>query len=417
MTRSLGLWLYLLLARRGSPAPQPPALPAPDRPGATDADLVWFHVDAGGTLPSLAHLARQMARARPGLAFLVTAPDVAPALDGFPAGSIGLPQPPDHLPDLQRFFDRYRPSIVCVTGLSLPPALIHLAGRRGLPLVLADLHLAPAARRPWRWRRRMFGALLGRFDTILARDSDSVRLVRALLRREIAVEVTGRIEETTAPLKHSEAERAELAELMQARPVWLAAACPPAEERAVIDAHARALRHAHRILLILAPSEPSRAPALIERLTAEGMTFGQRSREDEPEEDMQVFLADTEGEMGLWYRLAPVSFMGGTLREGGTGRNPIEPAALGSAILHGPFPGPYPEAYARLAEAQATRRVMDEDGLALAVTELIAPDKAAVLAHNAWAASSGGAEVTERVMQALFQRMDAARAARAGAAA
>lgn len=256
----------------------------------------------------------------------------------------------------------------------------------------------------------MAAALLSCFDLILARDEDSAAALRASVRQKLPIKVTGRIEETTEPLRHSEAEREDLAEILQARPVWLAAACPPGEEDAVLAAHSRALRHAHRMLLILAPSHPARAQHLRERLKAEGLTVAVRSRDEDPEDDVQVLIADSEGEMGLWYRLAPVTYMGGTLSEGGTGRNPIEPAALGSAILHGPNPGPYPEAYARLGEAAAARRVGDAAGLAEAVTDLIAPDKAALLAHNAWAASSGGAEVTERVMQMLFALMDSANA-------
>ena len=94
--------------------------------------------------------------------------------------------------------------------------------------------------------------------------------------------------------------------------------------------------------------------------------------------------------------------MGGTLTEGGTGRNPFEPAALGSAILHGPHPGPYPAAYARLSAAVAARKVMNAGQLADAVADLIAPDKAATLAHNAWAISSGGAEVAEHVVEVIL---------------
>ena len=75
------------------------------------------------------------------------------------------------------------------------------------------------------------------------------------------------------------------------------------------------------------------------------------------------------------------------------------------AILHGPHPGPYPDAYARLDEARATRRVETPAALADAVGDLIAPDKAATLAHNAWAASSGGAEVTERVAQVVLSSL------------
>ena len=120
-------------------------------------------------------------------------------------------------------------------------------------------------------------------------------------------------------------------------------------------------------------------------------------------------IAEGLTELGLWYRLAPVCFMGGTLFAGGVGgRTPFEPAALGSAILHGPNPGPHREAYARLSEARATRQVASPAALATAVADLIAPDKAAVLAHNAWAATSGGTEVAERVVQIALSTLDAA---------
>lgn len=412
MTRSPGLWLYLFVARRqgrGAGA-ETIAFPAP-----RGGEVLWFHACPGTPLLSLAHLARQMARARPGLSFVVTAPGAVPDLTGFPEASLALPLPADRLADLGAFFDHFRPSLLLLTGLALPPALIHLASERRVPLVLADVHLSAGAKAPWHWTRRMAAALLSHFDLILARDKDSAAALSALVRRSLKAEVTGRIEETTEPLPHSETEREDLAELLQARPVWLAAACPAAEEEAVIAAQARALRYAHRMLLILAPADPGRGQELAERLAADGMTVALRSLEEDPEDDVQVLVADTDGEMGLWYRLAPVTYMGGTLTEAGTGRNPIEPAALGSAILHGPHPGPYPEAYARLGESAAARRVANAEGLAEAVTDLIAPDKAALLAHNAWAASSGGAEVTERVTQMLFARMDAAKARSAAA--
>lgn len=407
MTRSLALWLYLILARRrrpGTAGAAPPALPAP----AESGPLLWFHAGEAAALPALAHLARQMTARRPGLRFAVTAPDKAPDLAGFPGASLSLAQPADRLPALHDLLARLCPSLVLLTGLALPPGLIHAARSRGVPVALADVHLSAGARAPWRWPRRMAAALFQRLDLVLARDGDSLEALVRLLRRPVAAEVTGRIEETTEPLSHSEAERAALAELMKARPVWLAAACPVDEEVAVIGAHLRALRHAHRLLLILSPADPKRGPALAERLAAEGMGVSLRSRDEDPEDEVQVLVADTEAEMGLWYRMAPVTYMGGTLGGSGAGRNPMEPAALGSAILHGPRHGPYPEAYAGLAAAYAARAIADAAGLAEAVTELIAPDKAAFLAHNAWAASSGGAEVTERVMELLFRRIDAA---------
>ena len=168
------------------------------------------------------------------------------------------------------------------------------------------------------------------------------------------------------------------------------------------------MQHAHRLLLIIAPNDPDHGPHLAHKLAAEGLIAAQRAHEEEVLPEVQVMITEGMTELGLWYRLAPVCFMGGTLFAGGAGRTPYEPAALGSAILHGPYPGPYPEAYARLSEARATRQVASSEALAVAVADLIAPDKAAVLAHNAWAATSGGAEVAERIVQIALSTLDAA---------
>lgn len=408
MARSLRLWLYLLLARRPGAPPRAGGAVLALPPSSADGPLLWLHSDPATPLASLGHLSRQMLRARPNLRFLITQQETPPELEHFPPGSLSEALPADRFPDLRAFIARHQPSMILVTGLSLPPALIEFARVEGLSTVLLDSRLAVGSRPPWRWRRRMAAALLQRVTLILARDRETATALGTIARAPLPIEVTGRLEETNEPLPASEAEREVLANQLRGRAVWFAVHCPEQEEAAVIAAHARALRLAHRMLLVIAPADPGGITRIEASLDAAGMSHSRRSRDQEPTEDVQVFIADSEGELGLWYRLAPVTFMGGTLIAGGTGRNPMEPAALGSAIVHGPNPGPYPEAYARLAEAFAARAVSGLDSLSQSIADLISPDKAAFLAHNAWAASSGGAEVTERVMQIVFARLDAA---------
>lgn len=402
MARSLALSLYLMRAARGGPQALPPRAARPE--GA----LIWLHAGSGARPGSLGQLASRLLRERPALSVLVTTEADNPAMPAdLGPGTFADRLPPDRLADLRPFLDHWRPDLLLMAGASVPPALITEADRRAVPMILADIHLGVEAMRHWRWRRGMASALLRRFTRILAQDPDSAARLRALGARAGSVAMAGRIEETTEPLPCTEAERAALAALLQARPVWLAMACPPAEVEAVIAAHGHAMQLAHRMLLILVPADPAEAPALAERCRREDWIIAERAREQEPDPEVQVLVADGQSELGLWYRLAPVTFMGGTLMPGGAGRNPFEPAALGSAILHGPHPGPYPEAYARLAEARAARRIDSPRALAEAVSELIAPDRAASLAHNAWAASSGGAEVAERVIQVILTVMDA----------
>jgi len=401
MGKSVALWAYLLAAGRQA------AGPVPERASRPAGRLVWLHAGQGSSLASLGQLARRIAREDRTLAFLVTAEGGAPALEGFPKTATADALPTDKTPAAAAFLAHWTPQVAVLAGSDLPPALICAADDSGVPLLMVDARVPGRLAVSDRLRVGMTGSLLARFTRLLAQDPDSAAGLRRRGAPAGRIEVAGRIEETTDPLPCNEAEREALAELLQARPVWFAAACPEAEEEAVIAAHAHAMRLAHRMLLIVSPADPARGPALAERFAREGWVASRRAADEEPEPGVHAYVADTEGEMGLWYRLAPVTFMGGTLLAGGAGRNPFEPAALGSAILHGPHLVPYPDAYGRLAEARATRCAASPEALAALVGELMAPDRAALLAHNAWAVSSGGAEVTDRVMQAILQTMAA----------
>ena len=407
MARSLALWLALFSARGGAPAPEGAAAPAgPAAPEGT-GPLVWLNPGQGARVAGLVQLAQQMRRARRELRFALTLAPGDEAPQGFPPGTAVLPSPDQTIPAMRTFLDRLKPDVAVLTGSALPPVLIHETHARGIPLILADAQMTLEGWKARRWRSGLASALLSRFAAVLAQDGDSARRLRRLGGRRLAVEVTGPIEETSEPLPCNETERESLAGLLRTRPVWFASSCAPEDEQAVLAAHARASQHAHRMLLILAPADPARGPALAAKLVADGWEVALRSAEQEPEEPVQVLIADTEGEMGLWYRLAPVTFMGGTLHPGTCGRSPFEPAALGSAILYGPQEVPQEAAYARLAAAQAARQVSGEAELAGALVDLIAADRAATLAHHAWQLSSVGAGASEQVMRAIFAALDA----------
>jgi 3-deoxy-D-manno-octulosonic-acid transferase len=160
-------------------------------------------------------------------------------------------------------------------------------------------------------------------------------------------------------------------------------------------------------LLILMPEDPARAATLARKLEAGmGWAVAQRARDEEPEPDIEVFVVDNPAEYGLWYRLAPVTFLGGSLLGKGPVRTPMEAAALGSAILHGPRTGQSGPVFARLGAARATRAVASASDLGDALGDLLAPDRAARLAQAAWMVASDGAEVTEGILVRLRAIMD-----------
>ena len=394
MASSLGLTLYNLGQRRepGEGSARPP------RPAGR---LVWLHAPGEGLVSPMRALARHLV-AEDGLPVLLTAPVAMPPLPGV----IIQPPPVDSPVDARAFLDHWHPDVALFAGGQLRPAVMHEAAERKIPMLVVNAKAPAFLRERDGWYPGLMRQALARFQSILAVDEAAARAFRKGGAALSAVAVTGRMEEEGVVLPGLEAERAALAKLLAARPVWFAAGVTEAEEDAVFHAHRKALQHSHRLLLILMPEDPARAAALAERVEAEGWTLAQRCLDEEPEPDIEVFVVDNPAEYGLWYRLAPVSFLGGSLLGKGPVRTPMEAAALGSAILHGPRTGTMGPVFGRLGAARATRAVASANDLGDALGDLLAPDRAARLAQAAWAVASDGAEVTEGILTRIRAILD-----------
>jgi 3-deoxy-D-manno-octulosonic-acid transferase len=151
--------------------------------------------------------------------------------------------------------------------------------------------------------------------------------------------------------------------VVRQRPVIAAASTHPGEEAVIIDAVRRLRQSFPGLLTIIAPRHPERGSGVVEIATAAGLNAVARSRGLLPDRGTDVYVADTIGELGLIYRLAPIVFMGGSLVRHG-GQNPIEAAKLGAAILHGPHVWNFTEIYAALDEAHGAEEVLDVSKLA-----------------------------------------------------
>jgi len=395
MAYSLGLTLYNLSNRR---EPTPRA----DRPARPAGPLIWLHAPGVEAARSQLELARRMVE-EDGVYVVMTCPDPLPSR---PRIHVELP-PPDTPVEAAAFLDHWRPEVAVLSEGELRPALLNEVIERKVPLLMVGARAPVFLKERDGWYPGLMRGLLAEFKAVLALDEPSARAFRKAGATPSAVEVTGRLEEESVALSCLEAERDALARQFATRPVWLAAALPEAEEAAVIAAHRAALRLAHRLLLIVVPQDPARIAPLAQKMEKdEGWTVALRGEEEEPDPETEVFIADSDREFGLWYRLAPVTFLGGSLAGNGCARNPMEPAALGSAILYGPRPGSYGTIFGRLGAARAARAVGSANDLADALGDLLSPDRAARLAQAAWAVASDGAEVTERVMNMIRRIMD-----------
>jgi 3-deoxy-D-manno-octulosonic-acid transferase len=403
MPRSAGLALYLasrtLTPRKKSAHSQEVA--PPDR---LAGELVWVHAGDGTDTDALVEVARRIAGRRPGTSVVITATEP-------PLGALAPPlflgaEPGENPREIRKFLDHWRPDTVVFAGEVATPAAMVEVQTRGIPLHLVDARLPDLFARRLRWAPGAGASLFGGVARILTPTEADAETFRRLKAPADRVEARGHIEEGTAPLPCNRADYAALAQLVAARPVWLAMSIEPVEVEAVLTAHRRAMRVAHRLVLILVPAAPEAGPALRDGLEEAGWSVALRSDGEEPDPEIQVFVADVPGEAGLWYRLAPITFLGGSLHRGGQGHDPCEPAALGSAILTGPDTASYRRRFQRFLAAGAARTVGSAEALGEAVADLLSPDRAAEMARRAWEITSAGSEVTDRVIELVAQSLD-----------
>ncbi len=378
-----------------------PGLPRP--PGR----LVWFHAASVGESLSLLEVIRRLHEHDAGLNFLVTTGTVSSATvlaARLPPRCLHQFAPVDIRPWVRRFLDHWRPDLAIWTESEFWPAMLCETHARGIPMLLLNARLSERSARRWRWLPGAAQALVSRFAAVQAQDDLTAQALRRLGVAAARIAVTGTLKEGMPPLPCDEAERARIARQIAGRPVWVAASTHDGEEALVARAQDQAARSVLRLLLVLVPRHPDRGAAIAAALEAEGHRVARRSVGALPGADTSIYLADTLGELGLWYRLAPTSFIGGSLVDRG-GHNPFEPAALGSAILHGPYVRNFADIYARLSAAGGARLVRDAGSLATAVAELAQPDRRAPMAYAAWEVASSGAAVTDKALALILDHL------------
>jgi 3-deoxy-D-manno-octulosonic-acid transferase len=331
--------------------------------------LIWVHgASIGETLSLLPVVERLTQR---GLAVLVTSGTRTSAsliARRLPPGAVHQFMPLDVPRYVRRFLDHWRPDLALMVESEIWPNTIMALDERNIPLVLVNGRMSDRSFQRWQKLPGIIKGLLERFALCLAQtQEDAERLARLGAPRVV---MTGNLKFDAAPPPADPRMVAHLSGLIAGRPVWLAASTHPGEESAIIAVHrALAKRHPH-LLTIIAPRHPHRGPEVAAIAEQAGLRAGRRSQGMHPDRATDVYVVDTVGEMGLFYRLSPIVLMGGTLAPIG-GHNPIEPAKLGSAILHGPHVHTAAEIYAAIDQARGALMVKDSATLARAVSELL----------------------------------------------
>ena len=373
-----------------------------------DGLLVWFHCASVGESLSIIELIRRLCDEQPEISILVTTGTRTSAellSTRLPHRAFHQYVPVDTENAVRKFLDHWKPDLAIWVESELWPRMLTETSDRGIPMILLNARMSERSHKRWRWLRETARAVLTRFDRVLAQDQKTGGFLTDLGLPKDKLRVIGTLKEGAQVLPFSEDDHARMTSVIDGRPVWLAASTHPGEEEIVADAQKRLRKQIHRMLLILVPRHPERGPELAKTLTEDGWSVALRSEGSLPSTDTQIYVADTLGELGLWFRIAPISLIAGSLTKVG-GHNPFEPAALGSTIIYGPHVKNFADIYARLDEAKAARLVHDAEELSKAISDMMSPDIAAEMAHAAWEVSSRGAEVTDTAMVEILALLD-----------
>lgn len=345
--------------------------------------LVWVHAVSVGESLSVLPLVRMLVAG--GASVLVTTTTVTSARlmgDRLPEGALHQFLPLDTAPAVTAFLDHWRPDIAVMVESEFWPRLIHETHARGIPLVLANARMSGTSARRWQRMRGPIRAMLRRFSVIMVPDAALADTLADLGADRARITVTGSLKRGAQRLPVDRAESARLSETFGARPRWVAASTHAGEEEIVAAAQRIVLATYPDALLVLAPRHPERGAAVADLLGGAGLAVARRTAGDAVTTQTQVYLADTLGELGLWFDLCPVAFVGGSLVPVG-GHNAYEPVAHGAAVLTGPRVENFAGLYDRLLSAGGARVVPDAQGLAAAVLDLFDPAHRSAMAAAA----------------------------------
>jgi len=364
--------------------------------------LVWIHGASVGEAQSALPLIERLRRDWPQVTVLMTSGTVTSAKlmgERLPAGAIHQYVPVDLPHAVAAFLAHWRPDVGLIIESEFWPNLLRGAAARGTRLALLNGRVSADSYRGWGRAKPIIEELLGCFALVTARSPEDRDRLLALGAHPVLS--LGDLKAAAPPLAADDAELDHLQAQLEGRPRWLAASTHPGEERIAGETQ-RALRgRLPGLVTLLAPRHPHRAGSIRSELEALGLAVAQRSRGEAIAPATDVYLADSIGELGLWYRLAEVVFVGGSLVAHG-GQNLLEPAKLGCAILAGPHTANFARLAAELTDAGALRQVGGPAALTAAVADLLAqPAEREAMAAAARDYAAAQAGVLDRIMAAL----------------
>lgn len=402
MARTMALSSYRALPGRARASKYSPSATRPR------GQLIWAHAASAQDIAALLRLFERLYQQRPDVHLLLThegATLPTPLPRALAATEVVVAEKADAI---RSFLGHWRPDLCLWAHGNLRPVLLQQVAHSGIALVLVNAAESGFETIRARWLPDPARQVLHSFHAVFALDEGTRQRLLRLGLPQSALHVVGPLQQASMALPHDPDAREELSAALTDRQVWLAAHVSPDSLTTLTEAHRAAMRYAHRMLLIVVPDNADDEPGFAASLDDEGWRVARWARGELPNETTQILLADGTDEMGLWYRLAPLTLMASTLHPTGAAQDPFAPAALGSAVIYAGATGAQQASYAQLQAAGAAVALPDTTRLPHVISELISPERAAKMALAAWQVILQGAAATDQVIELLQDRLDIA---------
>ena len=369
--------------------------------------LVWLHGASVGEGLSLLPVIEGLRARRPEVTLLMTSGTVAAAeMMGkrLPEGVIHQYAPVDTPDFAARFTNYWAPELAIFAESELWPSLLESLRARGARTALLSARMSDGSIRRWTAFSSSARRLLGGFDLVMAQDRRFARLFKSLGARD---DGDLNLKLAAEPLPVDQAALAEFTARLNGRPMLVAASTHEGEDEIVLEAFARLAKRPDRPLLVLVPRHPRRGDVVMALIGAQNLTVARRSLGEVVTDETEVLLADTLGELGLWYSAARLALVGGSLLRGIGGHNPLEPARLGCPFVFGPFTLGWTSVCRSLSAVDGFRTVSDVASLAYAFTKALdRPEEMQEMAERAKTEAGRGAAQLDRALDRLSALVD-----------
>lgn len=335
-----------------------------------EGKLVWVHAASVGETISILPLIERMAHKYPGLNFLLTSGTVTSAKlveSRLPPATFHQYIPIDRLPYVKKFLSHWQPDLALWVESELWPNLVTAASKR-CPMALVNGRMSDSSFKTWQKYRGFIASLLGNFTLCLAQSRQDGERLEVLGAKN--VKYPGNLKYDAPALPYSEKMLVELQAQISGRPVWLAASTHKGEEIQAVDVHEKLKETFPDILTIIVPRHATRKDEILDDISYCTASIAVRSSGDEITAQTGIYIADTMGELGLFFRISKIVFMGNSLIKGG-GHNPLEPARIGCAVLCGPHTFNFAEITHEFLEKNAILQVGGREALAGEIAALL----------------------------------------------